>query len=286
MCGIFGVSAILDGKRSLNLKNLRNELKVFVNISKKRGSDTFGFLIRSEKENYIYKINENPSKAIQRNDMKNLLNYGFLNKEIKKITVIGQTRLVTNGSKFSNKNNQPLITKNVIGVHNGIFTDFELDSTETINKEGNTINSDSLLFYEKLSSFYDNKNFVNDFIKLIKISKGNFSIAYTLKNHNHIFLASNCGSLFYYYDKDSNFFAYSSEKDMLINYIKRSPIFNKIKKSFDINLINQCLNQIIIYDPSKNDISVINYFTNNKIEHEINFNNNISKYCTHNYTYK
>ena len=120
--------------------------------------------------------------------MKNLLNYGFLNKEIKKITVIGQTGLVTNGSKFSNKNNQPLITKNVIGVHNGIFTDFELDSTETINKEGNTINSDSLLFYEKLSSFYDNKNFVNDFIKLIKISKGNFSIAYTLKNHNHIFL--------------------------------------------------------------------------------------------------
>ena len=36
--------------------------------------------------------------------------------------LIGQTRLVTNGSKFSYKNNQPLLTNNIIGVHNGIFT--------------------------------------------------------------------------------------------------------------------------------------------------------------------
>ena len=40
-------------------------------------------------------------------------------KEIKKIMLIGQTRLVTNGSKFSYKNNQPLLTNNIIGIHNG-----------------------------------------------------------------------------------------------------------------------------------------------------------------------
>ena len=39
--------------------------------------------------------------------------------------LIGQTRLVTNGSKFSYKNNQPLLTNNIIGIHNGIFTNLD-----------------------------------------------------------------------------------------------------------------------------------------------------------------
>ena len=39
--------------------------------------------------------------------------------------MIGQTRLVTNGSKFSYSNNQPLETENIVGVHNGIFANLE-----------------------------------------------------------------------------------------------------------------------------------------------------------------
>ena len=39
--------------------------------------------------------------------------------------MIGQTRLVTNGSKFSYSNNQPLETENIVGVHNIIFANLE-----------------------------------------------------------------------------------------------------------------------------------------------------------------
>ena len=43
---------------------------------------------------------------------------------------------MTNGSKFSYQNNQPLISKNIIGVHNGIFTNLEkINEDKTINYE-------------------------------------------------------------------------------------------------------------------------------------------------------
>ena len=58
--------------------------------------------------------------------------------------MIGQTRLVTNGSKFSYSNNQPLETENIVGVHNGIFANLE----EKILKKRETMKALMLvLFY-------------------------------------------------------------------------------------------------------------------------------------------
>ena len=68
---------------------------------------------------------------------------------------MGQTRLVTNGSKFSDQNNQPLITDKIIGVHNGIFVNFELDKNaeKTKNYESISIKSaTSLKFFDLLSN--------------------------------------------------------------------------------------------------------------------------------------
>ena len=131
--------------------------------------------------------------------------------------MIGQTRLVTNGSKFSYSNNQPLETENIVGVHNGIFANLEEENFEkTRNYESFDVKSDSLLFYENISKFINNKNFIKNFFEYLKNIIGNFSIAFHLLNENKIFISSNNGSLFYYNDED--IFTFASEKEFIFNY--------------------------------------------------------------------
>ena len=117
--------------------------------------------------------------------------------------MIGQTRLVTNGSKFSYFNNQPLQTKNIIGIHNGIFTNLEEENLEkTKNFESYDVKSDSLIFFENISKLSSNENFLKDFFNYLKNIIGNFSIAFYLQNENNIFISSNYEYLFYYDDNE------------------------------------------------------------------------------------
>ena len=168
--------------------------------------------------------------------------------------MIGQTRLVTNGSKFSYSNNQPLETENIVGVHNGIFANLEEENFEkTRNYESFDVKSDSLLFYENISKFIKNKNFIKNFFEYLKNIIGNFSIAFHLLNENKIFISSNNGSLFYYNDED--FFTFASEKEFIFNYLKNSNLLKN--KDIDPSKIKKCLQQIVIFDLDKKTLEEI-----------------------------
>ena len=125
---------------------------------------------------------------------------------------------MTNGSKFSYLNNQPLITENIVGIHNGIFTNLDHSpSDKTINYESFNVKSDSLIFFEELSKIANSENFIEKYIKHINNMIGNFSISFFLNNEKKIFISSNCGSLYYYFDEE--FFAFASEKKILELYL-------------------------------------------------------------------
>ena len=113
--------------------------KLFAQLSRIRGSDSFGVSISNSTKDFIYKINTDPKKAVNRNEYKNFLKEGVVSLDDKNnfLSVLGQTRLVTNGTKFLYANNQPIITKNIIGVHNGILVNYkylETDKTIKISK--------------------------------------------------------------------------------------------------------------------------------------------------------
>ena len=207
MCGIFGFSKKIELE---NFENIFNDIKKIVNLSQTRGSDTFGISFYNKNKNFVYKINQKPNLAIKEMSLKFLLN-NLISEKNNELILIGQNRLVTNGSKFSYVNNQPLITKNVVGVHNGIFTNLDQSPTDkTINYEAYNVKSDSLIFFEKLSKIAENNKFLKNYINYIDKIIGNYSIAYFLKNERKIFLSSNCGSLYYSYE--NNFFCFASEK--------------------------------------------------------------------------
>ena len=64
-------------------------------------------------------------------------------------------------------------------------------------------------------------------------------------------LSSNCGSLYYYYDKDNNFLTFASEKNILRNFLNKSLLVKKNNYSIDISKINQLLNKTLVFNLKK-----------------------------------
>ena len=277
MCGIFGFSYI-DKKKLINYSDVKKDIGLFTKLNKIRGSDTFGVSISSDKENFIYKVNTDPILAIQRKDYKLFLQQSLENlskKDQNKICIIGQTRLVTNGTKFLYSNNQPIITKYITGVHNGIIINLkDEEQSKTPNLEGYGVKSDSLEFYENLSQIKEKKEkFFENYLNYLKNIVGNYSIAFKLLDSSKIIISSNCGSLYYFFDRDLKKFIFSSEKNFLIKFIKKSKLFEKNSSNFEGKII-KVINQSIIFDEKEYFIEQLNHNTSEFSKINLNLNKN------------
>ena len=243
MCGIFGINF----KNEVNLKKtIPADIKLLSNLSRSRGQDTFGVCVSFKEDEKIYKQNIDPKQALKKEDFKDCIT-SALNpvKEDDIVLVNGQTRLVTNGTKFIFENNQPIITKNILGVHNGIIVNRNYENnSEKINYEGYMIKSDSLLFFEDLSNLFskDKENFIENLNNYLKNIDGNYSIYFRIPSLKLNFLTSNCGSL-YFTNNDSKLI-YASEKNILKKFLLKS------KSNYRLNVknIKKIINQIIIFD--------------------------------------
>ena len=133
MCGIFFYSE----KKSLIKKKILNKL---IKISEKRGLDNLGICFKNN-DIEILKTNNFEKKIYQTENYKALL--------LKKNNYIfGQCRLVTDGPRFKKEFNQPIITTNIIGTHNGII----LDNSDNTYSENIYTENDTKKFYEEVST--------------------------------------------------------------------------------------------------------------------------------------
>ena len=243
MCGIFGINF----KNEVNLKKaIPADIKLLSYLSRSRGQDTFGVCVSFKEDEKIYKQNIDPKQALKREDFKDFIT-SALNpvKEEDIVLVNGQTRLVTNGTKFIFENNQPIITKNILGVHNGIIVNRNYENnSEKINYEGYMIKSDSLLFFEDLSNLFskDKENFIENLNDYLKNIDGNYSIYFRIPSLKLNFLTSNCGSL--YFSNNDSKLIYASEKNILKKFLLKS----KSNYRLDVKNIKKIINQIIIFD--------------------------------------
>tara|TARA_B100000315_G_scaffold55867_1_gene50040 strand:+ start:1016 stop:2992 length:1977 start_codon:yes stop_codon:yes gene_type:complete len=265
MCAIFGFSSgrgLIDNEMFL----IKKDIETFTNLSLKRGSDTFGVNINFENKNFVFKSNSNPQVSIKSKIYNKFINekLDLLYKSKSSFNYFGQTRLVTNGTKFLYKNNQPIVTKKIIGLHNGIFF-FKEDDEHNIdakkNYESINVKSDSLTFFEKLNERVNkqkNSDLIHSYFDLINQVSGNYSIAFNYAPKNFIFISSNCGSLYFYFDKDKKIFVYSSEKFILKSFLNKSNFLNKNTSLSLENNINQVKNNLIIFDNITNEIIKLN----------------------------
>ena len=273
MCGIFGFSL----GRNLSLtetSSVKKDIKNFVKLSITRGTDAFGININYDENNYIYKSNSNPKIAIKRKEYNKFIDEKLKLASIKKsfFNYFGQTRLVTNGTKFFYKNNQPISLNRITGLHNGIIlfnNEKELDQSKK-NYESFQMKSDSLSFFEKLEkkSEENDESTIKCFMEFIDEIDGNFSIAFTDLKEQILLISSNCGSLYYFHDIEKKLFVYASEKKILERFIVDSDFFtdNKIE-------IKKVLNKSIVLNYVTHEVEIFdNLNFNKKINISVNEN--------------
>ena len=273
MCGIFGFS--LGRNLSLTeISSVKKDIKNFVKLSITRGTDAFGININYDENNYIYKSNSNPKIAIKRKEYNKFIDEKLKLASIKKsfFNYFGQTRLVTNGTKFFYKNNQPISLNRITGLHNGIilFNDEkELDQSKK-NYESFQMKSDSLSFFEKLEkkSEENDESTIKCFMEFIDEIDGNFSIAFTDLKEQILLISSNCGSLYYFHDIEKKLFVYASEKKILEKFIESSKFFNNHKIE-----IKKVLNKSIVLNYVTHEVEIFdNLNFNKKINISVNEN--------------
>ena len=273
MCGIFGFSL---GRNLLSTEtnSVKNDIKKFVKLSITRGTDAFGININYDENNYIYKSNSNPKIAIKRKEYNKFIDEKLKLASIKKnfFNYFGQTRLVTNGTKFFYKNNQPISLNRITGLHNGIIlfnNEKELDQSKK-NYESFQMKSDSLSFFERLEkkSEENDESTIKCFMEFIDEIDGNFSIAFTDLKEQILLISSNCGSLYYFHDIEKKLFVYASEKKILEKFIESSKFFNNHKIE-----IKKVLNKSIVLNYVTHEVEIFdNLNFNKKINISVNEN--------------
>lgn len=226
MCGIFGV--VVGESSSLTRKEVKALTENLFTLSELRGKESAGVAIKNSGRQSIevYK-NAMPATRLIKNSrftklFESNLESCFAGDKLNPITVIGHTRLVTNGDQSNNNNNQPVVKNNYVGVHNGIICNIESlwDKTENITRE-NEVDTE-WLFGELSVKMENSKTPQRVFSSVFDEIEGTVSTAGYHAQFAHTFLASNNGSLYYVVENNAGSILFSSEKLILEDLIAKT----------------------------------------------------------------
>ena len=153
MCGIFGLALSSSYVEKNELRDINHIVNNLFSYSQTRGSEAAGIAINNSISINILRKAISPKKFIASDEYKKLLIESLQEFNSKKLirkninfSLIGHSRLVTNGNQTENSNNQPVFANGIVGVHNGIITNEEelLNKNKDI-KEKSQLDSELLL---------------------------------------------------------------------------------------------------------------------------------------------
>ncbi len=211
MCGIFGV--IRKSAKNYSDKDILKIVASLAKSAQSRGKDSSGLIVRNSYDlsMEIFKSNSPIVDLLAKNQVRKSINKALTltnNDDI--FTVIGHSRLVTNGSQLNHLNNQPVKKGNVWGVHNGIITNDEVlwkSNPELVRK----YNIDTEILFALIDNAMAKKSDISSAIATTSnIIEGTYSIALLFETINMMALSTNNGSLYYLIAGD--YFIFSSEK--------------------------------------------------------------------------
>ena len=222
MCGIFGV--IITSPTEYNENKIYEIIKSLYFLSETRGKEAAGAVLSNEDSVDIYKDALSATQFIKSNKFNAILSkslHGCI-KSKKSFSLIGHSRLVTNGAHSNNINNQPVVSDNQIGVHNGIITNYKnlWKKNKFLKKE--TELDTEILFKLIDKEYQETDNLDKSLINIFGLIEGTASIATFLRDQSKLLLATNTGSIYFNLSLEDSIFVFASEK-----YIVEKLIFKK-----------------------------------------------------------
>lgn len=232
MCGIFGLSFSRDsGYRS---GFIEKSLVTLARLSESRGKDSSGLVLRNETERELQVF----KGAVPLN---HLLKSEHVERQLTRLivanrddavsgrrcafTVMGHSRLVTNGSQLKDENNQPVVKDGVVGIHNGIIVnEAKIWSRYPDLRRTCDIDTEVMLALVR-KHLGDGVDICTAISRTVKEIFGTVAAAFLLNDLDVLAVATNNGSL-YVMTGEEGLFAFASEEYFL----------NKLAKTMRLDL--------------------------------------------------
>lgn len=232
MCGIFGL--ISREESNISPADYKKILTGLFKFSESRGKEASGFAFVNSDSIPVYKTPYPASRLIASKVFRQQLDGLFETKQ-KSVAAIGHARLVTNGFEQYNDNNQPVVKKQMVGVHNGIIVNEKKVWAKYTDEERQT-ELDSEIFPTLFRRFYSkNKSIIKSLHSTFSEIYGMASVAFLFNDLNNLLLATNNGSTYYLNSKDNKTFLFASEFYILQTLITKY----KLEHVFDSDDIKQ-----------------------------------------------
>jgi glutamine---fructose-6-phosphate transaminase (isomerizing) len=120
MCGIFG-GAFGGASVLRGAGRLEQIVGGLFRLSESRGKEAAGLALANHRELAIYKAAVSARRMIRSPAYRASLRATASSERSNSVAFIGHSRLVTDGGRELNRNNQPVLSGGVVGVHNGII---------------------------------------------------------------------------------------------------------------------------------------------------------------------
>ncbi|MFL7023339.1 glucosamine 6-phosphate synthetase [Enterovibrio norvegicus] len=221
MCGIFGVLSTVGSKVNRStLVQILNDLFVH---SEARGKESSGLALKTFSNINVLKSADTPSNFVKSKGFNQLVKDSVI--EDTPFVAIGHSRLVTNGLGALNGNNQPVVRNDDALIHNGIIVNSEDIWNELGVTRTSDVDTEALLAL--IQSYEQKLNRTESVAKAFSDIKGNASVCLISAKSNSIHLATDNGSLYYYYSAENGVMIFASEKYILKQLIAKYRFFNE-----------------------------------------------------------
>jgi glucosamine--fructose-6-phosphate aminotransferase (isomerizing) len=216
MCGIFGL--IISENSRLQNSSIQEIVTKLLLLSESRGKEAAGVAIRTGTRIDTYKCSIPASQLAKTEKFQAILD-DSLNDDLNEPRIsrtwalVGHCRLVTNGGKAENRNNQPVIGDTVVCVHNGIVVNVEdLEKANPELKRKTELDSEIIarLLETNIDAGISLKGAMKDTFKKIR---GEASVGALFTDYNDLVLATNTGSV--YCIGNGDLFIFASERFIL-----------------------------------------------------------------------
>jgi glucosamine 6-phosphate synthetase-like amidotransferase/phosphosugar isomerase protein len=192
MCGIFGF--FIKDATAYQDNFIGQVVEDLFLLSETRGKEASGIAIRTGKGKHVVKSPMRASQFIKTAEYANTLAAALGERAsgdgAKTFTILGHSRLVTNGSEENAGNNQPVSYGQVVGIHNGIIVN-DRYLWEKYPHLTRTSEVDTEVIMALISSFADEMPLGDAAVKAFEELEGEASIAAFTASANKVVLASN-----------------------------------------------------------------------------------------------
>jgi asparagine synthetase B (glutamine-hydrolysing) len=214
MCGIFGV--ICSSEQPADRKLARSLAISLLRHSETRGREAVGMAIHDGERIAVLKQGGSVTDFLANPKLHAMLDDAFARiRPGKTIAITGHSRLATNGAQSNVDNNQPVITRGAVALHNGIIVnDRAIAARYPVIAPQGELDSEVLaaLLRTKLDA---TKDLVAAARATFSEIEGSASLAMLFDDLDVMLLATNTGSLFQLVGADGKVLCFASERFIL-----------------------------------------------------------------------